>query len=397
MDILNAIAHSRKVYEAALAGGVVDIFDDRSLSVYNEIKEYYNTDPDAQHVDVDIILSRVQKRFPKHQAVFTAVVEQLREPVSVPNILVEINAKRKEDAKDKLATACTLPGNDERILNLIEEYKSYVREDEIGTETATVFSDVTVDDILASRNNENTIALAPNALNNAAGKSCLRKHHLLFFARPDAGKTTVAITLTAGFLHQGLKVLYIGNEDPPADIILRMMTRITQMQETELKEESARAQRLLTERNWDKFIFVEVTPGTRSELESLMDEHRPDVLIVDQSRNINMGKLSDNRVLQLEQVEQFIRNLGKQYNALTISFTQAGASAEGKLVLELTDVDYSNTGMAASADLMVGIGVNTEYMQTGRRIMTCMKNKLSGGHKEPFEIRIDHRYNRVYG
>ena len=396
MNILNAIAHSRKVYEAALAGGVVDIFDDRSLSVYNEIKEYYHTDPEAQHVDIDIILSRVQKRFPKHEAVFTAVVEQLREPVSIPNILVEINAKRKEDAKDKLATACTLPGNDEKILNLIEEYKSYVRADDTS-ETATVYSDVAVDDILASRNQQHTVALAPKALNSAAGNSCLRKHHLLFFARPDAGKTTVAITLTAGFLHQGLKVLYIGNEDPPADIILRMMTRITQMTEVEIKAEPVRAQRLLSERNWDKFIFVEVTPGTRSELESLMDEHRPDVLIVDQSRNINMGKLSDNRVLQLEQVEQFIRNLGKQYNALTISFTQAGASAENKLVLELTDVDYSNTGMAASADLMVGIGVNTEYMQTGRRIMTCMKNKLSSGHKNPFEVRIDHRYNRVYG
>ena len=394
MEILNAVAHSRKAYDAALEGGMVDVLDDRSKCVYQEIKEYYKLDADAKAVDLDIIMTRVIKKYPKHKAVLTAVVERLREPVSVPNIIAEINAQKLENVKDKLASACTMTGNDSAILDLIEEFKTYARHDDEAAEPPAVYTDIAVDDIVAARSLEHRIHLAPKALNAAAGRSCLRKHHLLFFARPDAGKTTVAITLVAGFLFQELKVLYIGNEDPPQDVIIRCMTRITEMTEVQIKENPSIAQKRLNDRHWGKFVFVELTPGTRSEIEGLMDEHRPDVLIVDQSRNLNMGK-EDNRVIQLERAEQFIRNIGKQYNALTISFTQAGASADNKLVLEQTDVDFSNTGMAASADLMVGIGTNTEYTQQGRRVMTCVKNKLAGGSKEPFEVRIDYRFNKV--
>ena len=393
MDLLAAVAQSRKAFEQALAGGVVDTFDDRSLLVYKAIKEYYGIDANATCVDYDIIQDRVFKAHPKHKAIFSAIIERIKEPVSIPNILAEINNAKKQDVKDRLASACTVHGNEEKILQLIEEYKTYVRANDDSCESITVYSGTSVSDILSARSNEHTIFLLPKSLNIAAGNSVLRKHHILFFARPDAGKSTLGINLTAGFLRQKLKVLYVGNEDPPQDIIMRMMTRITNRTEKEVAEDPELTERLLAERDWDKFIFVELTPGTPRELEALMDEHRPDVLIVDQSRNINMKE--DNRVMQLEKVEAFIRNLGKQYNALTISFTQAGASAEGKLVLELTDVDYSNTGMAASADLMVGMGTSIEYTQNGERVLTCVKNKMSGGSKEPFKIRMDHRYNRV--
>ena len=394
-SLLAAMVKSRDAYRIANEAGVSEILDDKSKIVLKEVRYYYEKDHDAQCVDLDIIEKRLIAKHPKHGKLFSTILSTLTEGVSVPNIIEEIQGERKRKIKNTLASAFTLTGNDTHILELLEDYRKVCYEALDETIASNnVYVGLSAGAILDGREGANKIRLSPESLNTAAGGGVLRKHHILIYARPDAGKSTVALNMTASFLHQGYKVLYLGNEDPPADIRLRLMTRLLSRTEEQIRENLALADKTLEKRNAHNFIFVEGEPGTRRELEALMDEHQPDILLVDQVRNLDMDE--DNRVLQLEKAEQFIRNLGKRHNALTISFTQAGGSAEGKLILDMNDVDYSNTGMQASADLMIGIGTNPEYTDNGQRVMTCVKNKMPGGHKEPFKISIDHNYNRVY-
>ncbi len=72
---------------------------------------------------------------------------------------------------------------------------------------------------------------------------------------------------------------------------------------------------------------------------------------------------------------------------LTLSVTQAGDSASGKLVLETGDVDFSNVGIPAQADVMVGIGFDATFEAEGLRNISLPKNKISGRH-ENFPVRI---------
>ena len=396
MNLLAAAIQSRKAYNIAHENNVREVLDEKSKIVLKEVTKYYEHDHDAQCVDIEIIRSRLHANHPKHAKVFDIVLAGCTESISVPNIILEIQEERKRKLKESLAVAFTQHGNDDWILEKLEDYRKvcYAETVDNGDPSTRVHNNLSMDSIFAGREGENRILLSPKSLNEAAGGGVLRKHHILIFARPDAGKSTLAINFTASFLRQNLKVLYFGNEDPAWDIILRMSCRLTGWSEQQVRANPEGADRHLAQRNWENFIFVEGEPGTPRELEGLMDEHSPDVLLVDQSRNLNMNE--DNRVLQLEKAEQFIRNLGKRYDALTISFTQAGGSAEGKLILDMNDVDYSNTGMQASADLMIGVGTDQEHTAMGQRVLTCCKNKMSGGSKEPFKVAIDHSINRVY-
>ena len=303
---------------------------------------------------------------------------------------------RKADVKQALSVALEQTGNEDQITELFSEYfKCNEFIESGGTESEHVYRGTSALDIARRRGAEHTIALSPPNLNSLAGGGVLRKHHILLFARPDAGKTTQAIELVNGFLKQDLTVLYLGNEDPPEDILVRMMCRITGMRVPEILTNPEAADELLAQRNWDKLIFVEMSPGSASEIYTLVDQVRPDVLMVDQIVNVNMG--IDNQVLSQGRAEQFIRNLGKKFNMLTISFAQAGGSAHNKLILEQTDVEFSNTQMQAQADLMIGMGMTLDMEQTGERMLMACKNKMQGGIKDPTKIQIDHSRQRING
>ena len=48
----------------------------------------------------------------------------------------------------------------------------------------------------------------------------------------------------------------------------------------------------------------------------------------------------------------------------------------------MTDVDFSNTGVAAQADVLVGVGATREDAEQGVRYLAISKNKRGGGHAQ---------------
>jgi hypothetical protein len=103
-------------------------------------------------------------------------------------------------------------------------------------------------------------------------------------------------------------------------------------------------------------------------------------------RNLAVG--AETRVNQLEMAATSLRNIAKRHNCLSVAVTQAGDSASNKLVLEMGDCDYSNTGIPAQADMMVGIGVTREYEEQGLRMFSTPKNKIGGTHGH-WQVRIN--------
>jgi len=104
------------------------------------------------------------------------------------------------------------------------------------------------------------------------------------------------------------------------------------------------------------------------------------VLLVDQLRNITSAK-SDNYTQLLDKNAQAVRALGKKYDLVTISVTQAGDSASGRAILGMGDVDSSNTGIPGAADVMIGVGVTEALDRSGQRMLSLPKNKL-GAHSQ---------------
>lgn len=226
----------------------------------------------------------------------------------------------------------------------------------------------------------------PMALNDRLGGGLKKGNHVVAFGRPEAGKSAFAINAACGFARQGFKGIYFINEDRVEDILLRCVSNLTGIQKFELSDRCVEATDLAHENGYGNIICISASPGTLDQIERLVDRYTPDWMVIDQLRNVQIKE--DNRVVQLEKAATGIRNIAKMYNVATVSVTQAGDSASGKAILDMSDIDSSKTGIPAQADLMVGIGVTDELEMQGKRYLSLPKNKLGGRH-ESFPVNID--------
>jgi KaiC/GvpD/RAD55 family RecA-like ATPase len=206
------------------------------------------------------------------------------------------------------------------------------------------------------------------------------------------GKTLFVVNAVAGFLKQGLTCLYIGNEDPAADLLMRIISRLTGMNKQEVQDDPARAQALLDKRNYDKLVMAPLAPGNFRQIDKLVEKYKAAVVVLDQLRNIDVD--SENRTQALEKAATGGRNLAKSKSVLVVSVTQAADSASGKTVLSRGDVDGSNVGIPGQIDLMIGIGATEEMERINHRVLSFPKNKISGRH-EPIPIQIDPLLSKV--
>ena len=202
----------------------------------------------------------------------------------------------------------------------------------------------------------------------------------------------MTIEMMAGFARQGLLTLYIGNEDPIDDINMRVVNRLSGMPKAEVLENPDKADALAREAGYESIILQSLAPGSPREITKLLEEHKPQVLVLDQLRNLNMHQ--DNYVLALENAAKQARTWAKRYSCVVVSVTQAGDSAGGKAVLDLGDVDYSNTGIPAQADLMVGLGANQHHAANGEIVISLPKNKISGNH-EYFACAVEPQISKI--
>lgn len=381
---------------------VADHLDDGDLTeqakvLVGHIREYYDRDAGAKSVDPELLTGSITRSLPnpKHQAIFSDLVSDLCNiEVSPANIVTDFIAVKRGAVGSRLATLLAANKPVEEVLPVLNEYDTWAKAETIEDKALDLRKGQSVAELVANRTKHGgLVKVLPNALNERLDGGLLRGHHMLVFARPETGKTMFLVNAVYGFLHQGLNVLYVGNEDPLDDIVMRLVGRLADMTRHEIMDDPQKADALARERGYDKVVLAGLAPGTPREIEALVEEHKPDVLIIDQLRNLNIGK-EDNFTRKLEIAAQQVRAIGQRHKCVVLSVTQAGDSASGKAVLDMGDVDSSNTGIPAQADVMVGIGMSEEDEAMGRRVISLPKNKPGGNHSA-FPVLVDPSKSRI--
>jgi len=348
------------------------------LEVFNAAQDFYEIDPEAGAVDPDV-LARMVAATPlnprKGREMAELVQSLMSEPVSVENITTMLTAQMRARKGMVLASAIAGRRPDDEIKQALSEYEGTWVDAEVED------SGPQWGDALRSRVDlSNRIPVSPKALNEHLGGGVCPGHNLTIFGRPEAGKTALAITMACGFARRGVRVLYVGNEDPIQDIMVRCITNLTGATLDEIRSDPDRYEREAMLAGAGNLFMRSTSPGTIREIEALIKQHRPAVLLVDQLRNITSAK-SDNYTQLLDKNAQAVRALGKKYDLVTISVTQAGDSASGRAILGMGDVDSSNTGIPGAADVMIGVGVTEALDRSGQRMLSLPKNKL-GAHSQ---------------
>jgi KaiC/GvpD/RAD55 family RecA-like ATPase len=286
---------------------------------------------------------------------------------------------------EALATKLLIPSKDgpSGILSLIDEY--------IGLQGTEDKDDAPAwaAETLAPALGQPRIPIYPRVLGDRLRGGLWPGHHMTVFARPEIGKSAFAINVAVMAASRGkARVLYLSNEDPVRDLMLRALVRFNGVPHDEVLKDLHAAVHQARGYGADRIVFRDMAPGSLAEVDRLVRRYKPDLLIVDQMRNMGTGKTGENMTQRLDSVAQGLRNIGKRNACAVLSVTQAGDSARDKAILDDGDVDNSNTGVSAGCDVLIGIGATAIMREAGERRLCIIKNKLGGSHGYA-DVRLD--------
>lgn len=387
----------RKIWEKVRTH-VKDLFSPQGEILWEHISEYYTLDPSAKTTDASIIKESIKRQVknPKHHDLFNRFIDGINaaEPTSGPNIAKEILAQRASVVGGELAQQILAGTRVDR--KLITAYEQLVDQQELdGTDEDShrSFTGATVESLKDADDGASRLPLYPNSLNTRIGGGCLAGDHVLIFARPEVGKTASALNFIRGLAKSDKRVIYFGNEDPVRRVMQRAKACFSELTFEECLNDPERADELSSKNGFGNVTFCEFYPGSVGQIREIVEANKPDAILIDQLPNLEGGK-TENYTLHLGTLARGVRAVAKKYNCLAISYCQAGDSAENKLILEMGDVSWSNTDVQATADLMIGIGMDREYAQRGWRMLSICKNKLTGNH-DYFPVQLDPQLSRL--
>ncbi len=392
LRLLSAAAHSRDAW-ATLHN--VDSSDGPGWSepgqiVFDLISKFYETDAEAKRIDEEILIKQVERAYPKHAELLVGLIRQFKES-SIPNVLEEFRQMRLLAVGHELSGLLITRPGEEGTLKLLSEYRDlcepHTVEEEIDPLDPVVLCDF--------HDPANLIPISPNSLNVAVDGGVLAGDHLLIYGTPESGKSLLAITMACSAAHRGLRVLYGGNEDSMYRIGMRFSSRFTGLRKDQIMKDPAKAKKAQIAAGRNNLKYVSLTPGTIPQIERLIIMETPDLVIIDQIRQLSFPGVTG-ELEQLTRAAKELRGLAKKHKVVMVSVTQANADAcKNKLILDMDDVYFSNTTVPGDVDIMIALGINERYDKGNMRMINLPKNKTGGGHQS-FTIRVDPHLSKAW-
>lgn len=398
--VISAILNSREAYDKVRDHLQRDELSPEAQMWYPLIKKWYATDRSSTCVDTRMLLEKGKRELPKeHVSNLTSWLEGLPPVESPKNIVEDMLELRRFILGNKLTQAITSRKHKD-IPPLVEEYADILKATSLGkSEITWTMDDDEMDKVL---DNQNKIKVSPKRLNEKLGGGIIRGDHLLIFGRPEAFKTGFTVNTVSGFLRQKLTVLYIGNEESTYKPRKRIINNLSGISGEEYETRRDEALALAREKGLDGLYMCRMYPGTLAEVEEVVKDIKPDVVVLDQIRGLDHPTPNGNFTQKLTQLGERFRNLAGKYDFAAISVTQAGDKTErhGQEPpewLSMSDIDSNRTGLAGAVDVLIGIGTNSELDSYNKRAISICKNKNNDADdaKQGFYVEIDKRLSRV--
>mgnify|MGYP000241539218 FL=1 len=394
--LLNSFAASKEVYDKLDSIITEEDFSIKGRMVYDEIVDYYDKDSSADRVDYQVLKACLGRKYPKHVDVMEGIVDKFQDTISIPNACEEILEHKKNTIGTHLGGLLLNPKSKQHdkdhYMELYNQYSELSMAD-FDEDNETTIVGGSVMDLAETFSPKNLYKIFPSALNDILDGGVPLHTHIGLMGVPESGKTLFAINNAAGFARNGLRVLYVGVEDPPDAYRLRIVNRLTELTRAQILSDPLAADALAKERGWDNIIFTSLQHGTFPEIRGLIEKYQPTLVILDQIRQLVM-KGVDGDVAQLTAATKAARKVTKDFPIITISLTQAGDSAENKPILEKGDVYMSNTTFPGDVDVLIGWGMNEAYEAANKRVLSLPKNKISGKHGH-VHVSIDPHLSKV--
>lgn len=378
--VLSAAFASRRAFDTVIKLGADKNLTPIGTQIWKGLTLFYKQGPEAQSADAEVVSAQLCRRLPAHADAINKALSLLPK-VSAPNIVEYI----KENSLDALGIQIrgALDKGDVELANkLMTEYSSVAAMsalEDAEQDTVRVLHGTTATELTQQYGTSNAFRFSPGPLNDILDGT-VPGDHILVYAPVNVGKTAAALEMCLGFCRQGKRVLFIANEGPETRNMMRAKCRFAEMNRQQVVADPGAADARAAKQGWDNFYFAQLYPGSVDDITRLCEEVKPDVCVVDQVINLHLGGKEPSKTEKLELVCYALRMFYNKQNILGVSVAQADEKAINKAKLDIKDVYYSNVGVQAQVDIMIGLGAAKGWLDSGERWVQVTKNKASGIH-----------------
>jgi replicative DNA helicase len=317
---------------------------------------------------------------------FSELVEDIKE-VQEPNKEIAKDIMRilsDRDLAQRIAIESTeifngKEANFNEILTMIEKHKHGIDEDKVPAVTNDV--DEVLDLLNVTTKWKFNIPILKHQIGGIGDGNLM-----IAFARPETGKTAFWVSLCAGpdgFAEQGAKVHAFINEEPAIRTQMRAISCYTGMTREEILRDTDTAKSYWNNIKNNISMF-DTVDWSIDDIDAHCEKHNPDIVVIDQLDKINVSGTYARTDEKLRQIYTATREIAKRRSCAVIAISQASAEADNRNSISFSQMENSKTGKAAEADLIIGIGKNTNSDPSDRTRTLCVsKNKINGYHGEP--------------
>lgn len=369
--------------------GVVepDSFSEIGRLVHKECERLYKSDGTTSFINKDVIFATLATRHRKSKAAIEDYINSLPEPATpttIGNLAVHL---RRSNLGDQLLVALA-KRDDGRTTELMREY---LDADKMAVESS-VYNGQEFTKFFG-KEHRGRLPVCPRAINSKLDGGIPRKSQVGICARPNVGKSTFLANWAATYARNGLKVLYITNEDSAEECAIRIIARLSGDSRTKVEDDPESSRRKAMEIGLGNVYIESLTPGSLSEIRSLVSSIRPDLCIVDQLYPIITAAKSG-PTLELANFASGTRQLAREFDCVMVIVTQRDKASGDRLYLKQEDAEWSSTGFAAQLDLMIGLARDDKMERMGRMMVSFPRWKF-GPRLSPTELRFDFNVCKV--
>jgi replicative DNA helicase len=372
--------------------------DEKTVAILADFEKYYENHPSHKEIDLTTFVPRFHARHPgmkqelvnQYNAVFRNAWSQDADEDQRKTIMHEL---AELELATKLANIAERH-NDGTVADLFHEVTSSMDgfRSRMGLRSIQ-YIDTPIGELLQDEFNDAGVAWRLDCLNRSMRR--LRPGDFGIIAgRPDKGKTTFLtseVTFFAPQLPADRNIIWLNNEGPGRRITPRLYQSALNFSMDEMKQEQSKpdangkhdyghsalvdAYRKAVTR-LDKIRIIDVHGFNTGQIEAILEEGNPGVIIYDMIDNIR-GFASEARTdLALEEMYKWARERSVKYDCIGLATSQISNDGDGMQFPTLGMLKDSKTGKQGACDFQLMIGASNDVGLSGSRFMSLPKNKL---------------------
>jgi replicative DNA helicase len=361
--------------------------DPQALAILADFEKYFEKFPTHTSVDMTTFLPRFKAWHPKmSDEKFNSFRAMLLNTVAEPdedqrkNILAELS---ELELMTKLANLAEefqqgeLPDAYDAVNRTMDSFR-----DRTGRR-AISYIDIPIGELLQDEFDDTGVSWRLDCLN--ASMRRLRPGDFGIIAgRPDKGKTSFIsseVTFFADQLPSDRNIVWLNNEGPGKRIIPRLYQSALNLSMNDMK--ALHSEGVLVDKyreaiggRLDKIRIVDVHGFATGQIESILEESNPGVIVYDMIDNIRGFGDAARTDLMLEEMYKWARERSVKYDCIGLATSQISNDGDGLQFPTLGMLKDSKTGKQGACDFQLMIGASNDIGLAGSRFISLPKNKL---------------------